>query len=627
MSPIKAIIANVIFMLIIWGIGYPLTNWLNKGRKANFFPAGIIAPVIGFNLFSLGFLLFSCSGIFRYISPSIMVFPLIFYALTVMILYGKWRFLKAGFTKWPYIIFFISGLLLLGAALSPPLGWDEMVYHQPIVRRWMQDGFPNIYFDLPYSGFPSSNSFLFWFLSETGGIIAPRLFIWTCWLFNSCLLFRLLTKQGLRNIITSVLVIAFSFSPVMIMVTSDAYVEMILILNLTTVLYLFNAVNDHKNSNGNDLRQNYKLALIFAILAAGQASIKLTGVVLFVVPFFLLFFHTPRKGVYDWPVIEKKFRVVLFMAVCWALLVIPFYIRPLLITGNPFYPYFSWVFTDSQSTIAMSEFHHAIGSARYGLRSIPMFFVAPFALIFENKTFEGTLGWQLAVMLLVFIWAMVFKREKENRLFSSMIVFLYVFWFFTAQQARFLLPAVLILYYYAGLQIKGLKKIYLKIIGGLLAILTIISLPFSSSGYYYFSWKQLYGKLKFDDYFYTGTGDYYLPAIDAVKNMTPKEAKILLLFEHRLLYFPRTCRIGTPYFQEQFFTPINSMGSDTEIIQKLKRDNFTHILVALKYEGPDGHKDYFKKNRELMTHIKNLGDKRKINLIWKSQNHLLFRIE
>jgi len=618
--PKDAIIANLLFLLIIWGIGYPVVNIIKNKNSATSFSYNLITPVIGMNIFAAGFFLLSVTGIFKFISPSFMTIPLCFLALIVIILSKSKMNLSSIQIKWTYLLFVAIGVIFLGAALSSPLGWDEMVYHQPIVQRWMKDGYPNIYLDLPYSAFPSSNSFIFWFLTDTGGVIAPRLFIWGCWILNSLLLYNLFQINGLSRGISSALTAAFSYSQVMIMVMSDAYVEMIILINLTAILYIFSSNYTSGQLQRFDRKKYYMMAILFAILTAGQATIKLTGIVLLIIPCFLILFHS--QGIK----LNERFKLCLFMVFCWGVLTIPFYLRPFIITGNPIYPYFCGLFSDLPARLAMSEFHHAIGSARYGSLSIPMFFSAPIALTFSQKTFEGILGWQYAVVFLIFVWALVFNRNKQNHALSLLIGVLYVFWFFTAQQSRFLIPAILILYYFAGLQIKKLKKWQLNYIGMILILLTLISLPFSSSGYYYYSWQQIFGKIRFIDYFYTGTGDHYLKAIDAVRNLTPENAKIMMLFEHRSLYFPRTCRIGTPFFQEKYFTPPDLLKKE-DVIKTLKDNKFNYLLISLQSEGPDSNKIYFDKSKKLISHIHQLMINKKLEPVWKSENHILLKID
>ena len=65
-------------------------------------------------------------------------------------------------------------LLTLGPALCIPDGWDELVYHHELPKRWQRDGWLAIYPDLPYSGFPSLAETLFWLVNPIEGVIVPR---------------------------------------------------------------------------------------------------------------------------------------------------------------------------------------------------------------------------------------------------------------------------------------------------------------------------------------------------------------------------------------------------------------------------------------------------------------------
>ena len=58
-----------------------------------------------------------------------------------------------------------AGLVTLIPALCYPSGWDELVYHAVLPRRWSTEGWPAFYTDLPYSGFPSSGEILFWLIA------------------------------------------------------------------------------------------------------------------------------------------------------------------------------------------------------------------------------------------------------------------------------------------------------------------------------------------------------------------------------------------------------------------------------------------------------------------------------
>ena len=94
------------------------------------------------------------------------------------------RFLLAVSPSWTWLGVAIFGLLTLGPALNYPTGWDELVYHSVLPRRWMADGWPAFYVDIPYSGFPSLVEILCWLVAPLESIVMPRLFVWVCCVFG-----------------------------------------------------------------------------------------------------------------------------------------------------------------------------------------------------------------------------------------------------------------------------------------------------------------------------------------------------------------------------------------------------------------------------------------------------------
>src|SRR4051794_10965399 len=112
----------------------------------------------------------------------------------------------------------------LGPALCYPTGWDELVYHQVLPRRWQADGWPAVYADLPYSGFPSLGEILFWLLSPLDSAIAPRLLVWVSWLLGLALVYRLLLRRLAATSAITIL-LAFAVSETALMISANCYVE------------------------------------------------------------------------------------------------------------------------------------------------------------------------------------------------------------------------------------------------------------------------------------------------------------------------------------------------------------------------------------------------------------------
>src|SRR5947199_351201 len=91
-----------------------------------------------------------------------------------------WAISAVALPPWATVASLVLIIVTLGPALSYPSGWDELVYHHELPRRWLADGWPAFYPDLPYSGFPSLGEILFWLMAPIEDVIAPRLMAWAC---------------------------------------------------------------------------------------------------------------------------------------------------------------------------------------------------------------------------------------------------------------------------------------------------------------------------------------------------------------------------------------------------------------------------------------------------------------
>jgi hypothetical protein len=612
----KACTANLMFFIAAYSIGRIIVATLWRKDKLT---TTILSIIVGTNLMAVMFFLLTITGVCRFIPPFCFVFlcsvPLIFDLLKKC---GKETEIKRPAISPGLIFFLVVVLILMGASLSPPIGWDEMVYHQSIVRRWIADGFPYFYPDLPYSAFPSSNSFIYWMLTDTGTVIAPRLFIWCCWVFTLLIFFKILKLYSIDDYKAILILLAFALSKTMLIVVSDAYVETLILMNSAGI---FLVIADKISNTETAATGFIKSAILCGIMAGGAASIKLTGIILFVIPalwscFLYSHFPSARKNILK--------ATILFFSV-GLLIALPFYLRPWFATGNPFYPYFCWLFSDSQAQMAMSEFHHKIG-AKFGHNSLIMFLAAPLALAFNGNTFDGNFGLQFLMIFVFAVFAFISIRKKEVHFWASASIILYLFWFLTSQQARFILPLVFMLYICAAIFISQQKKIWQWGIITILAMLMLISLPFNDSGYYYYSWSQLIGRTKKTDYVNTGTSNNFLPGVDAVMHLTPENSKLMVLFEHRILYIPRKTVIATPYFQEKYFTPIENYTSDSVLENEIVKSEAEYLLVAINPEGPDELPEYLEKQKEFIRRLSSLVPRGKLKEIWRSQQYSLFKI-
>ena len=513
------------------------------------------------------------------------------------------------------------GLLIvitLGAALCPPVSWDALVYHIAVPSRWHGDGYPAVYSDLPYSGFPLLAELWFWLLLPLDGLIAPQLLMYVVWLLALSGLYLLL-RERLAQSYALLLALAFASSATVLMSATDTYVDQMVVLVLTLMLLQLRRVLPVAPSTSELGR-----ALLLGLLAGGAAAVKLTGAVLVLLPLVWYGLHwrrlpRPRLGVI----------VAVYLAVA-AATALPFYLRPWLLTGNPLHPYFAAWFTAAPAELAMSAYHHAIGSARFGLHSVAGFFSAPLLLALRPQLFEGGFGWQGLVVLALALLAVVCaaRRSEWLCLFPAWIgAALYVFWFATAQQSRFLVPAALVATVLAGEGLARLPPGVRRLAGGVLAALTLFSLPLGNSGYYVHAWRTVFGRLAAVDFINTGTYGKYLPAMDAVGVLTPPEARVLLLFEHRTLYLPRQGVIGTPFFQAGRFTPPELAATPEAILSVLRQQGITHVLLATEPEGPDLLPEYLSRCVPFAQALGALTGSGRLAILWQSDRYRLCRVQ
>src|SRR5262249_15961277 len=118
----------------------------------------------------------------------------------------------------------------------------------------------------------------------------------------------------------------------------------------------------------------------------------------------------------------------------------PWYVRNLLVTGDPFYPWGAPIFGYSFSSPADLADHVAVMARKNRHQTLFSFVRLPWELVFHQSTFhrEAPLSriWIVVLPALLFLGA----RRKDTRLILF-IASLYSFlWFFSLQQLHYLVP-------------------------------------------------------------------------------------------------------------------------------------------------------------------------------------------
>jgi hypothetical protein len=366
-------------------------------------------------------------------------------------------------------------------------------------------------------------------------------------------------------------------------------------------------------------------ALVFGVLAGGAAGVKLTGMAVIVIPCVLFVGRGYRSASQHW----KALAFYLVVAIAVAL---PFYLRPWLLKGNPFYPYFAQWFTSDAARIEMSRYHHAIGGAAFGVKSLAGFAGGPLLLAFRTENYDGSFGWQLLMFvgLAALALATLVRRSRRRGLVlwaAAVWLWLYAAWYFTAQQARFAVPAMVGLVILAALGLQQLKGHARKLALTVLAASAIICLPWRSGGYYLGSWLTVSGRASRTYYVDVNTDRDHLPLIEELRDRTPADARVMLLFEHRGFYVPRDYVIGTPFFQEAGFTPPERFDDVDPIMELLQRERITHLVVAKEVRGPDVAADWLPRLPTLARGIERCNAAGRLPMTWESDRYRILAVK
>ncbi len=522
------------------------------------------------------------------------------------------------------------GLVTLGPALCYPTAWDELVYHQVLPQRWMAAGWPAVYIDLPYSGFPSMGALLFWLMAPIDCVIAPRLLIWVCWIIGLACTYRVL-RRIVRSESAAALALFAAMNETMLLISANCYVESIQWMSVSALLLAMSRSLGASHSDSQRQidcrpRHGWRQAALLGCLAAGPAAIKLTGGGLLVLP-CLWYFTRFRSKLPDW---RSAAGLAALSTGISVVMLFPFYLRPWRATGNPFYPYLAEWFTNDPVTIQVSRFHHAIGGLGFGVRSLAAFIDAPLLLAFREDNYDGRFGWQLIGLVILSVLALVrATRSPRTRLaiWPAIASFwLYMFWFATAQQARFAVPAIATFLPLAAWGLRLTHGRTRKLVAAGLFAASLASLPWTKTEYYRVSWLSALGQISRADYVHNLTKWTYLPTVQAIEAYTLRDARLMLLFEHRSFYIPRRCVIGSPLFQAGPFSPPQRFNRADEIMRVLQEKEISHLVMTKAPAGPDHTPDSYELEQLVVDGLQECVKTGKLTAVWECDTHVLLRV-
>ncbi len=556
----------------------------------------LTSGVVGFNVLAL---------LVRLTEPAVFVLPSWGLALLLLVpaVFGARLLARVpaaawGREKWLLAALGAAGLYTLGSALCAPYSWDEGVYQVALLRRYLVSGSTAVLPDNPYSAFPALPQFVMLLAVKLGGLNLPRLLVWAGFLALGGWSVLLLRRFG--RWVAALLVAGAALSPLAAGMGREVYQEGFIALQLLAALSAFSLFRGRP----------FALAGMAGFFAGTAAAVKLTAGGVSIAIAILLADALRREcsaGSRRWWSVFGLFAAVALVSM------LSFYWRSFAASGNWFYPFGSSLLAPGTAAALVEEYHRQLGVLHYGLDGLPGLCLGWIFVAFDARIYDGfAAGWlfPLSVTAGAVGWFLRGRRQpfRVRWLWFPLAAALagYAFWSFSSQQSRFLLPLYFFALFFAGSAIRNWPKRMRIGISVLIVLAVAASLEVAQLRHYYLAWRSLeLSRRAPSEFLKLGTRDpEFLAVLDYAGRETPEESRFLLLFDRRTLYFPRSVELGTPYFQELWFTPAPETAA--EVLERLRERRIDYVLLGAPRRNPDPLPGYDGENGKLVFLLREL---------------------
>jgi len=485
--------------------------------------------------------------------------------------------------------------LALVSALAPPTAKDTLLYHLALPKAYIAAGG---LVDTPYniaSFYPLGVEMHNTWAMLLGGLAGPRTAETAAGatLFAFAPLLALVTygwarERGADSRWASLAALSIAAIPSAYDVAAGGYVD--LALTAYTALAVRGVGHWWTTLDGAWLR-----AVVFAVGAA--LSIKLTTVVLALcLALAILLRALGLRRATDRPALppSTQARLVLtgFAALALgALLAAPWYVRTWVRTGNPVFPFFLSLLGGQAPgwDLARSQLYESMFSV-YGNARTPIdFLLSPVRLtlaaqLHEPAYYDGVLGVAFLFAVALIVWALATRRLEAELGLALLVSFgLFVFWLFSSQQLRYLLPATPALA--VALGVTGERAARTVAAGLGRAFWWVVFCVAAAGAPVVLAWFASVNPLRVvlggepPARYLARRLDYY-PYYELVNRELPPTARVWLIHMRRDTYY-----LDRPYFSDFIFEDwtlrewVRAAGNADELAARVRAAGITHILL------------------------------------------------
>ena len=443
-----------------FGLGSLITKFINASRSAHHSHILELAikTAVGAAAWSLIWFLLGLFGLYNGLSA---IIALIFGFVATLLGLRRLRELKdesrvperaSILDRAMLLLIGVPVLLAFVASLAPPTAKDTLLYHFAVPKAFIAQG-SNAFVEGNIASYLALGTEMHtvWamllgsFFSQRAGEAAGGAVVWFFFPILLAAIFGFAREIGVERRWALIAVLMFASVPTVFHVAASAYIDIALALFITLAIY--------------SLTRWWKTLetgwLIFVAIFLGAAlSAKLTT--LFVIAAFaLIILLRVRKAQESEPDKLGKIAGIGFAALFLAgVIASPWYLRTWAETGSPVFPFYMSIWPGEAAgwDVERSNLFQLMNAQYGGADKTPLdYLIAPWNLSVNAQpelasNFDGVLGVAFLIGLPLLIFALwKFDLPPEVKIGASVAGIMFLFWLFSSQQLRYLLPILPIL--------------------------------------------------------------------------------------------------------------------------------------------------------------------------------------
>ncbi len=497
-------------------------------------------------------------------------------------------------SRFLYWFLLIWALTKLVSALSLPAGldWDGLAEHLAMAKEWLEAGrIIPLWYD-HHSQFPATLQMLYALGLLFRGPVAAKLFHFGFGIIALAAVFEL-TRRHISRQAAPWAAVILATTPVFSWLMGVAYVDLAVVAYVLLAAHFF---LEWVSSN------EMQPAALTGVLAGAAMTVKMQGIPYFGILLLASVYIAWRRAGQR----PAAWRGLAALGLLGVLIASPWYIKSWLVTGNPVYPFAYGVFGGKQWSAEQAQWYQR-HQLEFGVGDLPpqevvdalpwyqrtfvgprqplRLVLAPWNLTFNPVPFTVPIG-PLAVVIcqaigplyLIFVPMLLLFTRRPPRLKTLLILFalLWVWWLYSMQLTRYLLPTLAMLAPAAGYaayrcsQARSILRLAsVVVVSAWLVMALAMSLLLAAA-----ELPQVLGTVPAEHYLASSL--LHHPLVTYLNSDAPPDAKLISYGEPRLFYLDRDYLWGDPVYHRMIV--YDTMEGPADLVAAYNRLGITHVL-------------------------------------------------